>query len=302
MAFVESIKSNKLVALLSGIILLFGYLLLASGINLKQTTLERDLGVFPSETIPQPQGVPSDSASSALQKNGLQAQNFDQQVVIKESFISLQVKDVRSASDQIISYTKSKNGLFVSSSFNQPEESPFAAVSVRVPTNLLDESLVYFRSLGVKVVSENLQGTDVTDQYLDLEARLGTLGKTRAKLEVLLDQAVKVEDILNVQRELDSIQQQIDYLTTQKQSIEKGASLTKITLYLSTDELVLPFVPDKSFRPLLVFKQAVRSLISTGREVTSLGIWIIVYSLVFVPILTLLWGIKSWINKRQKTS
>src|SRR3989338_8206716 len=117
-------------------------------------------------------------------------QTFDaseSRVVIQESNMSLLVKDVRSIGDQILSYVKNNNGYMVYTSYTRPTESPFASITVRVPTSKLDEALAYFKSLAVKVTSENLVGTDVTEDYTDIEGRLTTLRKTLAKFEDALD-------------------------------------------------------------------------------------------------------------------
>lgn len=285
---------NKLIVLLSFLVLFFIFILylvnLNSRLNNSYVSSTPGVGGLPQENFqPKPFLGERSAGLAAVDQTA-------NQVIIQESYLSLQVKDVRGSSDKIISYAKDKDGLFVSSSFNQPEESPFATVSVRVPIANLDESLTYFRSLGVKVVSENLQGVDVTDEFGDIQSRLDLLERTKSKLESLLDQATRVEDILNIQRELDYVLEQIDSLTNQKMQMEKGASLTKITIYLSTDELALPYAPDKSFRPALIFKQAVRSLVVSARGLAGLAIWLGVYAVVWLPVLAVL----IWLAKRKR--
>ena len=169
-----------------------------------------------------------------------------------------------------------------------------------MPTNKLDEALAFIRSLSIKVTSENLVGTDVTDEYIDIEGRLATLRKTQARFEEILDKAISVQDILTVQRELISLQDQIDTLIGQKESIENNAKLTKITVYLSTDELALPYAPDKAFRPNIVFKLAVRSLLSSLRSGAQAAIWIGVYSVIWAPIVLGFIAYKR-LRKKQKT-
>lgn len=186
----------------------------------------------------------------------------------------------------------------VSSSLSQPEEAPYANVVVRVPAKSLKATLDYFRSLSIKVSSENLFGTDVTDQYVDIQARLDTLNKTKAKFEEILVKADKVTDILEVQRQIIYIQDQIDSLKGQQQYLEKTAELAKITLYLSTDEFSLPYAPSAPFRPAVIFKYAVRSLVGTLRGIVQALIWIGVYSVIMVPVLLVVYFVRRKI-KRQ---
>ena len=143
------------------------------------------------------------------------------------------------------------------------------------------------------MVSENLTGEDVTDQFVDIDARLATLYRTKAKFEEILDKAVKVEDLLNVQRELINLQTQIDSLKGQQLYLEKSAAMAKITIYLSTDELALPYAPSEAWRPTVILKLAVRSLVGNLRNFGSALIWIGVYSVVWVPILIVLFIIRK---------
>ena len=251
--------------------------------------METALGDIPSSELSPPSF--SEEAPPSATTDG-------ERMVVKNSNLSLLVKDVKNIGDKIIDHTKSIGGYMVSASYNRPNESPFATITVRVPSEKLDESLNFFRSLAIKVTSENLVGKDVTDQYVDIEARIATHQKTKIKFEQILEKATQVSEILQVQRELISIQSQIDALEGQKKSLEQNANLSKVTLYLSTDELALPYTPDKAFRPQVVFKQAVRSLLGSLRSLANGLIWVGVYSVIWVPVLVVLCVIKK--RKRRK--
>ena len=65
--------------------------------------------------------------------------------------------------------------------------------------------------------------------------------------------------------------------------MKKEVEMAKITVYLSTDELSLPYTPDTKFRPQVIFKLAVRSLMNTLRVVGEALIWAGVYSAIWIP-------------------
>jgi len=283
MPFLNWIKTHKLIVLL---LLIIAYLYFKDNaiIPLRQFSTSRSVDYY-NRTTPSLGGIAAPELSElSLPMSRENVSDTTNRIVTKTSDISLLVKDVRSTGDQIISYAKNNGGFMVFASYNRPTESPFATITVRVPTNKLDEALAFIRSLSIKATSENLVGTDVTEDYIDIEGRLATLKKTQARFEEILDKAISVQDILTVTRELISLQDQIDVLIGQKESIENNAKLTKITVYLSTDELALPYGPDKAFRPNVVFKLAVRSLLSTLRSGAEAAIWIGVYSVIWVPI------------------
>ena len=227
------------------------------------------------------------------------APEVKERLIVKESTISLLVKNVVEAQKAISQKAQSLGGYVVQSNISHPEETKATSgwITVRVPQEKLEEALEYFRGLAVRVVSETISGQDVTDEYVDIEARLATLLKTKAKFEEILAKAQKVQDILEVQRELINLQEQIDNLKGQQNYLEKSAQVSRVTIYLATDELSLPYVPAEAWRPKAIFKQAVRSLIGTFRKLGTLLIWLGVYSIIWLPVLGIYWGIRHWRKK-----
>lgn len=238
----------------------------------------------PSISLPGRQAAPSDSPD---------------RLVITDTSLSLQVKDVSQSINTIQQETQKLGGFLVNSHLSKPEMAASGNITIRIPSDKLPQALEVFRSLAVKVVSESVVGTDVTDQYEDLDARLAVLYKTKAKFESIMDQAVKVTDLLEVQRELISLQSQIDSLIGQQEYYKKSADLSKVVIYLSTDDLSLPYAPTGQWRPLVVFKTAVRSLLQTLRGFGNLIIWLAVYSVIAIPLYLLFKFIKKKIQAKQ---
>lgn len=299
MSIINWAKNHKLVVVL---LLVIAYLYLNNNtiVPFSQFSKTSSIDYYPNSLPSTEMGMIAPGTSLPPQYIEKISDTTDR-IVIQNSNMSLLVKDVRDSGNQIVTYAKNSGGFMVNTSYNRPSESPFATITVRVPTDNLDEALSFIRSLAIKVTSENLVGTDVTDTYIDIEARLATLKKTQARFEEILDKAVEVQDILTVTRELINLQQQIDSLIGQNKSIENNAKLTKITMYLSADELALPYAPDKAFRPELTFKLAVRSLLSTLRDGANMIIWIGVYSIILVPLLIIVFIVyKKYIKKQQK--
>lgn len=291
------IKRNKLASVL---FLIVAYFLAKQyfGVNPLSLRSSSNYGVGGFSGMPESASLKSMGSISLLPqpRNDYAPTTTTDRMVVQESNLSLVVKDVRESSDKAIEHAKSIGGYMVSSSLSQPEEAPYAYIVLRIPADELKSAVDYFRSLSIKVSSENLLGTDVTDQYTDLDARLKTLNQTKAKFEEILNKAVAVQDILTVQRELVNLQSQIDSVKGRQLYLEKTAELAKISLHLSTDEFSLPYAPAEPFRPAVIFKQAVRSLVQTLRGAAKLLIWVGVYGIVIVPV----GGVWYLIKRRKK--
>lgn len=224
--------------------------------------------------------------------------DVEERLVVRETNLSLVVEDVRTTSDTVLNYVDQQGGYMVSTSITQPEEAPFGTIVVRVPSDTLRETMDYLRSLATKVSSEHVTGRDVTDAYEDIEARLVTLEKTKARFEEIMDKAIKIDDILRVQREIINLQRQIDNLKGRQQLLEGTARLSKITIYISSDEIALPYTPSETFRPNVILKFAVRSLVRNLRKIASAAIWLVVYSVIWVPVLGVILIVKRWKAKK----
>lgn len=299
MPLVNWIKTHKLISLLIVIILFLLFQSSSGGLNFSSTSIAPTGGL--SEIGTSTTGIPSENSapSSLLTRSDEASTDTSSRVVIKNSNLSLLVADVRKVGDQILSYAKSAGGYMVSTSYNRPNESPFATIIVRVPKAKLDGALKHFESLAIKVTSENLVGTDVTEQYTDIKSRLAILAKTQAKFEDILDKATTVRDTLTVQEKLILLQDRIDALVGQQKALEQNAQLSKVTIYLSTDELALPFTPDQVFRPSVIFKQATRSLLNTLRVGGEGLIWVGVYSVIWIPALGAFFIYRRWRKRKQ---
>lgn len=208
-------------------------------------------------------------------------------MVVRESTLSLLVKDVTQTQSQIIKIAQNLGGYMVSTDLSNPQDAPSSTVVLRIPAKDMDNALKMFKDLSVKIVSESLSGEDVTDQYVDNQSRLDTLLRTKAKFDDMLTKASTVQDTLNVQREIINLQAQIDSVKGSQQYLEKTSQMAKLTIYLSTDEIALPYAPSQTWRPDVIFKLAVRSMIETARNIGSLIIWLGVYSVIWVPILVI---------------
>ncbi len=208
--------------------------------------------------------------------------------VVTESFLSLQVADVPASVADIKSKAESLKGFMVNASVSRPEEAASGSITIRVPITESDEMIAYLKENSIKVVNEDVQGRDITDQYQDIETRLATLQKNKARFEVIMDEAKTINEILQVQGQIFQLQDQIDSLIGQRDYLKNTSETVKITAYLATDEFALPYVPDTSWRPAVVFKEAVRSLIMDLRSLGTKAIWIAVYTVIWVPVLLLL--------------
>jgi hypothetical protein len=110
---------------------------------------------------------------------------------------------------------------------------PYADLTLRVPSSSLSKVLAEVDGLG-KVQQKTLQGQDVTGQVVDLAARIANLESEQVALRQLMGRAGSIPDILQVENQLFSVEQQIEELTAQQDSLAEQVAYSTLTLDMNT--------------------------------------------------------------------
>lgn len=221
-------------------------------------------------------------------------------LVIKTGAINIVVKDIESSLRNIMKYAENKGGWVVSSSLTEIKEAPSAGVTVRIPAKIFDEAMVYFRGLAERVSYEGSQGQDVTEEYTDLQSQLRNLEATEIQLLKIMERSGTITEVLNVQRELTNVRGQIEQLKGRIQYLERSAEMSTITVNLALSEELLPIPPGEKWRPKYILLQAWQSVLKSLKGISYLLIWIVVYAVIWVPLLIIGWQFRKFWKKRKR--
>ncbi len=163
------------------------------------------------------------------------------------------------------------------------------ALTLRIPVERLEEARREVKKLAVKVVSEQLRTDDVTDQLVDLDARLRALRATEAELLALLaesrQKARKVEEIMEVYRELTEIRTQIEQVGAQVAGLDRQVAYSTLQIQISPVSSARPVTGD-GWQPGDRVRDSFRTLIGFLR---GLGNFLIFAVIVGIPVLGVLW-------------
>ncbi|KUK79242.1 MAG: hypothetical protein XD95_0530 [Microgenomates bacterium 39_7] len=288
------IKNNKLTSFLTLVLLL---LFLKNSLILPRPypavyDSAVDIGYAPSAGLGSA-GVRTQKSAlmeSADYSAGAPAQ---ERMVATDTSISIKVEDVSQTMTQINQLASQYQGYMVNQNIRQPEEGASGNISIRVKSDQLENFLESVRNLGIRVVSETVSGRDITDQYTNIEERMRVLATTKNRFEEILNNATEISDMLEAQRELLNLQSQIDSLEGQRRYLLESSDYSLVSVYLATDEMALPYAPAQAWSPKAIFRQAVRSLVTTGRGLAELGIWAAVYSPIWLTALAIVLVVKK---------
>ncbi len=212
-------------------------------------------------------------------------------LIIKTGSLSIVVKDVKEAVKIVSDYATKNGGFVVYSNVYKSGLSPYAEISIRIPSENFAKGVESVKAVG-EVTSESVSGQDVTEEFVDLEARLNNLRATEAQYLEIMKKAVKIEDVLAVQNELTYTREEIERIEGRMKYLEESAALSTLTVYLSTDPSALPAVDNENiWKPFAVVKEAFRTLVDMGKSTVDGIIW---FGVVILPIVIVV-GFVAWI-------
>jgi len=222
-------------------------------------------------------------------------EDIDQRMIVRSGNMSLVAKDVTQVMQAITQLAVGHNGYVVSSSVSGEEEGMRGWIAIRVPDDKFEQALAEIRGLAVRVEEESTSSQDVTEEYIDLEARLANAEATEQEFLALLDKAQDVDDILEIYESLSRVRQEIEQIKGRMQYLERTSSMSLISVSLRPEFSEKPPVPP-GWNALAIFKSAARGLVITGQVLGTIAIWL----LIFIPIWGTALGIILWrLHKRR---
>ena len=134
-------------------------------------------------------------------------------------------------------------------------------LTARIPVEEVDAFVETLADLGT-IQRQSEDESDVTQEHLDLSARLETLRAQETRLRTFFEQAANVEEMLAIEQELTRVRGEIESLAAQVAFLERQSAMATVTVELAgTPPLVRPVGPDWGFGDALT--QGVRGLVNT---------------------------------------
>lgn len=210
--------------------------------------------------------------------------------IIKTARLNIEVHDFEAAAGDVERLAQASEG-FVSNSNSYVTDTGHkrGTVTIRVPAEGFLNAVEEIKKLG-KVKSTSSSGQDMTEEYVDLDARLRTLEKQEGRLLEILENASTVEDLLKVEVHLGRVRGEIERITGRLRYLDNMVDLSTITVDMFEPE---PITHSWGLRDSL--SSSVKGFIGTAN-------FLIVFAGNVMPaviLLALLFGVYRW-KKRGK--
>lgn len=245
---------------------------------------------FP-DSMPAP--MPPGGRGETVAPGGLPS--TEERMIVRTGNMSLIVKDVIGARDEIGQLAVRFNGYVVSSQISGEDQDLTGYISIRVPDDGFDQVLTELRKLAVRVPSEGTSSQDVTEEYVDLQSRLKNAEATERQYLALLEEAKSVDETLKIYESLSRIRSEIEQIKGRMQYLERTSSMSLIEVRLRPEASAKPLA-GTGWNVIEILKSAIRGLATAGQVIVAIAIWLII----FIPIWGTILGIILWRRRRKK--
>jgi hypothetical protein len=174
--------------------------------------------------------APTDSGASS--EGGATASTIDRKI-IQNASLSLQVRDVSPAYEQVSNLATAHGGFVSTSRLSSDRDgAQIATLTLKVPADRYDAVMNELRRLAVKVETEQSSSNDVTEEYTDLQSRLRNLEATEAQYLELMKNTNTINEVLSVQDRLNSVRGDIERIKGRINLLDRLSDLATITVTL----------------------------------------------------------------------
>ncbi len=161
-----------------------------------------------------------------------------EQLVIRTVSLTLTVDNVADGVSWVRELALRQQGSVFSSNTYVRGENEFAQMTIRVPSEALDATVRELREheLVIQVDSEESSSQDVSQEYVDNEARVDALEETQRRFLALLSEADTVEEILRIESELTNIRSQIETIKGRQNYLDAMTSMSTVTVTMHVED------------------------------------------------------------------
>lgn len=182
-----------------------------------------------AETVTADAAAPPATAAQA-DKNATEAPVPDNQKIIKNADLRFETKSLDTTAATITAAIKKYNGLLQNDTQAKEYNELSRTMTVRLPSGSF-EGFVADISKGVTYFEKrDITADDVTEEYIDVEARMKAKKVLEERYYDMLRKATKVDDMLRIEQEISAIRQEIDAAEGKLRYIRSRVAMSTVTI------------------------------------------------------------------------
>ncbi len=216
-------------------------------------------------------------------------------MLIRTGTASIEVDSLEAGIAQLRALALRLGGLVGNTTISSgSEETRRASVELRIPSASFDRAVSGLAPIG-RVEQVNVTAEDVGEEYTDVTARVANARRLESRLLDLLERRTgRLEEVLNLERELARVREEIERYEGRLRYLRTRASISVLTITLHEPGTVLSRPGERPIRD--AFAQAWRNLVNMiAGLIAASGVLIPLALLAY-----LLWRAFRWVRRRER--
>jgi hypothetical protein len=149
--------------------------------------------------------------------------------IIRQGSMRYKVDDLDASRQLILAQVQAHGGHVEGDDRSERGSSIDLSMRVRIPADRFDAFLGTLHPLG-ELLDQQISATDVTAQWVDVEARLAAKRKVEERYLAIVEQARTVAEILEVERELGNVRAEIESMEAQMNALKDQVGMSTLTI------------------------------------------------------------------------
>jgi len=153
--------------------------------------------------------------------------------IIKDGNMSLEVNDIHASKQQVDSLLHQNKAYYSNERFNNSTYEFNYILTLRIPNNHFELFIASLESGNANVTFKEITARDVTDQFIDLEARLTNKKSYLKRYRELLSKAKNIKEILEIQEKIRAIEEELESTAGQLKYLNDQINYSTLRLVLT---------------------------------------------------------------------
>lgn len=150
--------------------------------------------------------------------------------LIKKGNISFESSDVNETKREINKLVSKYKGYIGNERINKEYDRITHSLTVRIPSDYFDSFLEGISSVTKELEDKTIHVEDVTEEFIDVQARIKTKKAVEARYEELLKRADSIEEILKVEKQIGNLRAEIESMEGRLRYLKNRIGLSTLNI------------------------------------------------------------------------
>ena len=251
--------------------------------------------------VPSKDAAKEESANNEKREQTAYQVHDQERLVIYNAELRLEIKDFKKVEKEVEQMIRNQGGYIVQENIYQSEENKMeGTITARIPQDQFHSLLTNLEKLAIKVHARNVTGQDVTEEYVDLEARLKSKQAVEERLYQFIKEAKETKDLLAISNDLARVQEEIEQIKGRMNYLQTQSSFSTVTIYLFENKVVIPNLEKEQLNTWEKTKKQFMSSVNFLLMLLSNFVIITVGSLPIIVITAMILAVGVYIWKWKK--